>query len=67
MINFSKRNLTKFQISFLTKEPKFCPTTKENVFGIKSDTKEFTRKLKLREKFWGIEYNDETSVKVSQT
>ena len=30
---------------------------------IKSDTKEFTRKLKLREKFWECEYNDESLVK----
>ena len=47
----------------LTKGPKFCPTTKGNVFGIKTDTKEFTRKLKLREKFLGIKYNDESLVK----
>ena len=33
------------------------------MFEIKSDTKEFTRKLKLRERFWGIEYNDESLVK----
>ena len=51
IINLSKRHLTKLQTSLLTKGPKFCPTTKENVFDIKSDTKEFTRKLKLRETF----------------
>ena len=34
------------------------------MFDIKSDTKEFTRKLKLRDKFWGIEYNDESLVKI---
>ena len=45
-INLSKRYLTKFQISLLTKGPKFCPAKKGNVFEIKSDTKEFTRKLK---------------------
>ena len=33
------------------------------MFDIISDTKEFTRKLKLRERFWGIEYNDESLVK----
>ena len=33
------------------------------MFDIISDTKEFTRKLKLREIFWGIEYNDESLVK----
>ena len=48
IINLSKRHFTKFQISLLTKEPKFCPTAKGNVFDIKSDTKKITRKLKLR-------------------
>ena len=33
------------------------------MFDIKSDTEEFTRKLKLRERFWGIEYDDESLVK----
>ena len=33
------------------------------MLDIKSDTKIFTRKLKLRERFWGIEYDDETLVK----
>ena len=33
------------------------------MLDIKSDTKKFTRKLKLRERFWGIEYDDETLVK----
>ena len=51
IINLSKRHLTKLQTSLLTKGPKFCPTTKGNVFDIKSDTKEFTRKLKLKETF----------------
>ena len=56
IINLSKQHLTKFQISLLTIGPKFCPTAKGNVFEIKSDNKEFTRKLKLRERFQGIEY-----------
>ena len=63
IINLSQQHLTKSQISLLTKRPTFCPTTKGNVFDIKSDTKEFTRKLKLREIFWGMEYNDESLVK----
>ena len=62
IINLPKRQLTKSQILSL-KGPKFCPTTKGNVFDIKFDSKEFTRKLKLRERFLGIEYNDESLVK----
>ena len=49
IINLSKCHLTKFQVLLLTKGPKFCPTTKRNVFDIKSDTKELARKLKVRE------------------
>ena len=62
-INLSKRHPTKFQILLLTKRPKFRPTTKGNVLDIKSGTKEVTRKLKMRERFWGIEYGDERLVK----
>ena len=63
IINLSKRHLTKFQVSLLNKKPESCPTTKGNVFEIKSDIKEFTRNLKLGERLWGIEYNDESFVK----
>ena len=61
--NLSKRHPTKFLILLLTKRLKFRPTTKGNVLDIKSDTKEVTRKLKMRERFWGIEYGDERLVK----
>ena len=33
------------------------------MFDVKFDTKEFTRKVKLRERFWGIENDDESLVK----
>ena len=46
---YQNATLTKFQVLLLTKGPKFCPTTKRNVFDIKSDTKELARKLKMRE------------------
>ena len=59
--NLSKCHPTKFQILLLTKGPKFCPTTKGNVFDIKSDIKEFIRKVKLRD-FWGMEYHDESLI-----
>ena len=59
--NLSKCHPTKFQILLLTKGPKFCPTTKGNVFDIKSDIKELTRKVKLRD-FGGMEYHDESLI-----
>ncbi len=51
------------QISLLTRGPKFCPTTKGNFLHAKSDTQEFTRKLKLIEKFHDSEYSDDSIVK----
>ena len=33
------------------------------MLDIKYDTKEFTRKLKLSKRFWGIEYNDKSLLK----
>ena len=47
----------------LLKGPKFCPTTKGNYLTIKADTKEFTRKLKLKEKFKDQDFQDESLVK----
>ena len=55
--------MTSSQISLLCKGPKYCPSTKGNYIQIKADTKEFTRKLKLREKFWESEYDDDSLVK----
>ena len=63
VINISKRSLTLGQISLLTKGPKFCPTKNGNYLEIKSDTKAFTRKLKLMEAFHDLEYHEESIVK----
>lgn len=63
LINLSRRNLTHAEISLLSKGPKFCPTTKGNFLEIKADVKEFTRKLKIMEKFHGSTYNEESLVK----
>ena len=51
--NFSLRNS---HINLLSKGPKFCPTAKGNNLNLKSDLREFTRKLKCREKVWGIKF-----------
>ena len=42
--------------NLLSKGPKFCPIAKGNNLNLKSDLREFTRKLKCPEKFWGIEF-----------
>ena len=51
------------QISLLEKGPKFCPTAKGNFLHKKTDTLEFTRKLKLMEKFHDSNINDISLVK----
>ena len=45
------------------KGPKFCPTSKGNFLEMKAALKDFTRKLKLKEKFHGATYKDESLVK----
>ena len=62
-MNLSKYKLNKYQISLLSRGPKFCPTTKGNFFQLKTDPKEFTRKLKLIEYFHECDYEDESIVK----
>ena len=51
-------NLSKCQLN----TRKSCSTTNGNVFDIRSDTTEFSSKLKLIETILGIEYNDENLV-----
>lgn len=51
------------QISLLSRGPKFCPTTKGNFLEAKADLKEFTRKLKLKEMFHNVTYEDVSVVK----
>ena len=52
ILNLSKFPLRDVHVNLLSKRPKFCPTTKGSNLNLKSDFKEFTRKLKCLEKFW---------------
>ena len=47
----------------LVRGPKFCPSTRGNFLHAKSDTQDFTRKLKLIEKFHDSNYSDNSFVK----
>ena len=47
----------------MVKGPKFCPSTKGNFLHAKADTQDFTRKLKLMEKFHDSDYQDPSLVK----
>ena len=64
VLNLSRRELSKSQISLLCKGPKFCPTTSGNFMQMKADTKEFTRKLKLQERFADCDFEDESLVSI---
>ena len=55
--------MTKSQISLLTKGPKFCPKTNGSFLKVKADTKNFTRTIKLREKFFNSSIADDSLVK----
>ena len=62
-ITLSFHFFIKTKCKLLVEEIKIYIHTKATMFDIKSDTKEFTRKLKPRERFSGIEYDDESLVK----
>ena len=47
----------------MTKGPKFCPTTKGNSIHIKADIRNFTRRLKLLDIFYEVDYTCESLVK----
>ena len=55
--------MNKHQVSLLVRGPKFCPSTRGNFLHAKADTHDFTRKLKLIEKFYDSDYNDSSLVK----
>ena len=60
MSNFPLGNA---HINLLSKGTKFCPTPKGNNLNLKSNLREFTRKLKCREKVWGIKFEDNNLLK----
>ena len=49
-------------INLLSKGPKCCPTAIGNL-NLKSHLRQFTRKLKCQEKFWGIEFEANSLLK----
>ena len=63
VINISKHVFTPSEVSLLEKGPKSCPTTKGNYLHAKSDAKDFTRKLKLKEKYYDSNFVDNSLVK----
>ena len=59
----SKFPLRDAHVNLLTKEPKLWPTAKGRNLNLKSDWRKFSRKLKYREKFGGIEFQDNSLLK----
>ena len=59
----SKFPLSNAHVNLLSKGPKFCPTAKGSNLNLKSDLREFTRRLKCREKFWSTEFEDNSLLK----
>ena len=59
LINHSSFPLAKRHVSLPTRGPKFTPTTTPK-HSFQTDIKDFTRKVKIREIFWGQENDDES-------
>ena len=59
VLKFSRRILTEAGKSLLSKGLKFCPTPEEvDMYNLRKDIKEFTRRIKLREYFYSDENMD---------
>ena len=59
VVNFSRRLLTEAEISLLSKGLKFCPTPeKVDMYSLREDIKEFTRRIRLREYFYSDQNMD---------
>ena len=63
VINLSGRHLTKDEISLLMKGPTFCPSTSGSYLDSKAEIAEFTRKLKIREKYFDSNFKSDIIVK----
>ena len=55
--------LTDQQILLLKRGPKFCPTTKGKVSDYCGDTKIFTKKLIIQERFFDIPFKDDSLIR----
>ena len=55
--------LTDQQILLLKRGPKFCPTTKGKVSDYCGDTKIFTKKLIIQERFFDVPNKDESLIR----
>ena len=59
----SSRNLKDDEISLLMKGPTFCPSTSGKFLDAKAEIKNFTRKLKLREKYFDCNFTNDALVR----
>ena len=64
MINLSSLTLSTDQVNLLVRGPKFCPTTPGNFFEFKNDTRNFTKRLIMQEKFFDSTYVNDSVVRL---
>ena len=62
-MNLSRRTLTQQQIRLLTRGPKFCPTTEGKISDFCGDTKIFSKKLIIQERFFDVPYQDRSLIR----
>ena len=62
IINLSKYKLSKPELYLLRRGHKFTPTSEENRLNLKSNILDFTRRIQMKEIFYGQHYQDESLV-----
>ena len=62
-MNFSGRDFDQQQKSLMTRGPKFCPTTEGKVSDFCGDTKIFSKKLIIQERFFDVPYCDQSLIR----
>ena len=58
IFNLSKRTLSRYQVNILIRGLKFTPTPERNIIQLKSDIRNYTRKLRLTEFFHNATENN---------
>ena len=62
IINLPKYKLSKPELYFFRRGHKFTPTSEENRLNLKSNILDFTRRIQMKEIFYGQDYQDESLV-----
>ena len=62
-MNFSSKAVSQQQALLMTRGPKFFPTTEGKVSDFCGDTKTFSKKLIIQERFFDVPYQDKSLIR----